>query len=77
VVECAFFSRLGHNLRNTFIQHTGILNGLLYCNSVFSRLISNNFSTSHRNLVGFGSVTPEFTTLEGVKQVSIILLELV
>jgi len=43
----------------------------------FSRLIGNHFSTSCKNLVRFGPVTPEFKTQEFVQPASIILLWLV
>jgi len=40
-------------------------------NHDFRRLNGNDFATLYRNLVGFGPVTREFTTLECVQQASV------
>jgi len=37
-------------------------NGVKYCNFDFSTLIGNHFCTLRKNLVRFGSMTPEFKT---------------
>jgi len=59
--KCKNLAGLGRSTNSA--QHWRSKNGLEYRNSHFSRLIiGNHFSALCKNLVRFGSVTPEFKT---------------
>jgi len=62
LLKCAIFAAIRPQLMVIFIRHLSILNGLEDRNYDFSREIGNHFYTSCRNLVRFGSVTPELKT---------------
>ena len=50
----------------TFIRRLGIPKGIEYRSSDLKRSNGNHFSTLCINLMRFGSVTPEFTKVNGV-----------
>ena len=54
------FKRLNGNIRATLCTYLVNLHPIISVN--FSRVIGNHFCTSCRNLVRFGSLTPEFKT---------------
>jgi len=67
-----FLAKLAKLADPTFIQHTGVLKSSAGSQSRFRRLNVNYIYILRSNLVTFGAVTPEFTTLDCVQQASII-----
>jgi len=54
------FSQSFHHMKTLYVQMMAFRNGLEDHNFDFSRVIGKHFCTPYRNLVRFGSVTPEF-----------------
>ena len=61
-VYLQFLPPCTRNFRTIFIRHVGVSKWLEDRNFDFSRVIGKHFCTTYRNLVRFGSVTPEFKT---------------